>query len=201
MAVRERDAIALTIAIAFVAPLVRSIDEYVKAKEDVANDIRQLAKKHTKKNVEVFINNGDSHERKEVYLTKSGLSCESGDDGSVGRGNRVNGLITPFRHMTLEAAAGKNPVNHVGKIYSILSSEIANDIVGLYPKVRDCNVAIASQIGRRIDDPKSLFIDVIMDKNEKLETISGKITSIAQESLNNISYITQELADGRYRMF
>ena len=45
---------------------------------------------------------------------------EAGDDGSVGRGNRANGLITPCRPMSLEATAGKNPVNHVGKIYNLL---------------------------------------------------------------------------------
>jgi S-adenosylmethionine synthetase len=38
-----------------------------------------------------------------------------------GRGNRVGGLITPCRPMTLEAAAGKNAAMHVGKSYSIVS--------------------------------------------------------------------------------
>ncbi len=34
----------------------------------------------------------------------SGLSAETGDDGQVGRGNRVNGLITPNGPMSLEAS-------------------------------------------------------------------------------------------------
>lgn len=201
MGVREHDGIMLTIAIAFVAHLVKDINEYVKVKETVAKDVKQLAKKYTKKNVEIAINTGDSHEDEDVYLTKSGLSCEAGDDGSVGRGNRTNGLITPFRHMSLEAAAGKNPINHVGKIYSILSTEIAKDIVKQYPVVRECNVAIVSQIGRRIDDPKNLSIDVIMEKGQRAGVINSKIKGIAQESLNNIATITRELSSGKYKMF
>ena len=155
MGVRENDKITLTIAIAFVAQFINNIDEYVGIKESIKKDIIGNAKKYTAKEVEVVINNGDSHDTQDVYITKSGLSCEAGDDGSVGRGNRVNGLITPFRHMSLEAAAGKNPVNHVGKIYSIVSKEIAQDIVKLYPEIKECNVSIVSQIGRRIDDPEA----------------------------------------------
>ena len=51
-----------------------------------------------------------------------------GDDGSVGRGNRANGLITPNRPMSMEATSGKNPINHVGKIYNLLSNKMAEDI-------------------------------------------------------------------------
>lgn len=57
-----------------------------------------------------------------LYLTVTGTSAEAGDDGEVGRGNRVNGLITLYRPMNMEAAAGKNPVTHVGKLYNIITS-------------------------------------------------------------------------------
>ncbi|MDE1871584.1 MAG: methionine adenosyltransferase [Candidatus Micrarchaeota archaeon] len=201
MGVRENDSITLTVAIAFVARFINSIDEYAAAKERIAKDILGNAKKITSKEVSIAINNGDSHELGEVYLTKSGLSCESGDDGAVGRGNRVNGLITPFRHMSLEAAAGKNPVNHVGKIYSIVSREIAQDIVKLYPMIRECNVAMVSQIGRKINDPKSLYIEAIMERGERLDPISSKVRDIASETVSNMSYITEELARGKYEMF
>ena len=112
---------------------------------------------------------GDSHEKNEVYLTKSGLSCESGDDGSVGRGNRINGIITPFRSMTLEAASGKNPVNHVGKIYSIMANKIAMDILKIYPDIDECNISIVSQIGRSISDPKNLKVEIIENACRKIE--------------------------------
>lgn len=201
MGVRDGDTISLTVAIAFVSKFVKGIDDYVKYKETIAKSILSNAKRLTKREVNVVINNGDSHELMDVYITKTGLSCESGDDGAVGRGNRVNGLITPFRSMSLEAAAGKNPVNHVGKIYSIVSREIANDIVKSYPRIRECNVAIVSQIGRRIDDPKSVYIEAIMEKGQKLEQISSKVNGIAQETLSNMGRITDGLAKGKYEMF
>ena len=201
MGVREGEKITLTIGIAFVSKFINDINEYVKIKESVKNDVIKLAAQKTTKDVEVVINHGDHHEKGDVYITKSGLSCESGDDGAVGRGNRVNGLITPFRNMSLEAAAGKNPVSHIGKIYNIVAREMAGDIVRLYPQIKECNVSIVSQIGRKIDDPRSLYIETKMDKGQSIDQIRTKVTDIASETLQNIGYISREMAQGRFEMF
>lgn len=201
MGVREGNKITLTVAIAFVTQFIKNVDEYLDFKSKVVKDVKQLSKKFTKREVEVVVNNGDAPERNDVYITKSGLSCEAGDDGAVGRGNRVNGLITPFRHMTLEAAAGKNPINHVGKIYSILSNEIAADVIKEYPSVRECTVSIVSQIGRKINDPRSLYIDIIMDNGEKFDPIRSKVMGVAQNRLDNILAVTKGLSEGKYDMF
>jgi len=67
--------------------------------------------------VSAEVNCADDLSKGSIYLTVTGTSGESGDDREVGRGNRVNGLITPFRPMVTEAAAGKNPINYVDKIY------------------------------------------------------------------------------------
>ncbi len=201
MSIREDNTITLTVAIAFVSKYINSMDEYVKIKESVASDILKNAKGITKKEVDVSINHGDSHENNEVYLTKSGLSCEAGDDGAVGRGNRVNGLITPFRFMSLEAAAGKNPVNHVGKIYNIVSKKIAEDIVANYPVIKECTVSLVSQIGRPINDPRSASINVVMEKGAKISPILSKVQGIASENLENIASTTMDIANGKYEMF
>ncbi len=200
MGIRDMDDISLTVAIAFVSSKIQSAEDYQDKKEKVRNDIISFAKKLIGNDVEVTINNGDSKSGK-VYITKSGLSCEAGDDGSVGRGNRVNGLITPFRRMSLEAAAGKNPVNHIGKIYNVLAKEIANDIVTLYPQVKECNVSIVSQIGRKIDDPKHLDVKISTEKREELDNIRKKVNDIAEQSLENIGYLTHEIISGKHSMF
>ncbi|MEM0154655.1 MAG: methionine adenosyltransferase [Methanothrix sp.] len=200
MGVRDMGDISLTVAIAFVSAKVQSSEDYHRKKEEVRNDIISFAKKSIGSDVDVVVNNGDSKSGK-VYITKSGLSCEAGDDGSVGRGNRVNGLITPFRRMSLEAAAGKNPVNHIGKIYNILAKEIANDIVTLYPQVKECNVSIVSQIGRKIDDPKHLDVKISTEKREELDNIRKKVNDIAEQSLENIGYLTHEIISGKHSMF
>lgn len=201
MGVREGNKITLTVGIAFVSKFIHSVDEYIKIKDSVNADIKKLAAKRTDKEVDVVINHGDRHDNNDVYITKSGLSCESGDDGAVGRGNRVNGLITPFRNMSLEAAAGKNPVSHIGKIYNIVAREMAADIVKLYPQIKECNVSIVSQIGRRIDDPRSLYIEAKMDRGQSIDPIKTKVTDIATETLQNIGYISREIAQGRFEMF
>lgn len=201
MGVRDGEATTLTIAIAFVAPLVADAEDYRRQKELVSDDIRALASKLSGSDVEVVVNNGDNHETGVFYLTKSGLSCEAGDDGSVGRGNRVNGLITPFRHMSLEAAAGKNPVNHIGKIYNVLANEIAGDVVKDYPQVKECSVSIVSQIGRRIDDPKHLDVKISTESPGQADTLKGKVSDIAQQALENIGFLTSEILAGKYPMF
>jgi len=64
-----------------------------------------------------------------LYLTVTGTSAKAGDDSEAGRGNRTNGLITPYRPMTMESVAGKNPVNHVGKLYNLAAGLIAESLV------------------------------------------------------------------------
>ncbi len=201
LCVRNREKITATVAIAFVAPLLESFDDYVSAKEKVTEEINRFSKTITKKEVAVTVNNGDSHEKREVYITKSGLSCESGDDGSVGRGNRVNGLITPMRPMTLEAAAGKNPVSHVGKLYSVLARDIAEDIVNLHKEVKECYVHIAAQIGRRIDDPENISLMLSMHEGKNIDSIRSKAKDIVGSALENIGYLTRELVDGKHSVF
>lgn len=201
MGVRDEDSIMLTVAIAFVAGQVSDKDQYIKYKEIVSKDITEFSKKITNKDVNVFINNGDSIETDDVYLTKSGLSCEAGDDGSVGRGNRPNGLITPFRNMSLEAAAGKNPFNHVGKIYAVLANAIAADVINLYPSVDTCNVSIVSQIGRPINDPKHMHINLKMKDGGKIDSISRKVNQLGDEALSNIGFLTREILAGKHSLF
>ena len=83
-----------------------------------------------------MINTADNLKTSCIFLTVTGTSAEMGDDGSVGRGNRCNGLITPNRPMSMEATSGKNPINHIGKIYNLLSTQMARDIVKQFQKYR-----------------------------------------------------------------
>ncbi len=201
MGFRNGDEITLTIAIAFVAHLVKNLDVYLSYKEKVRKDVLRFAGKLVDKKVNVFVNTADPEDSDAVYLTKTGLSCEAGDDGSVGRGNRVNGLITPFRPMSLEAAAGKNPINHIGKIYNILATEIANDVVKNYPSIIECNLAIMSQIGKKIDQPLNLNLEIATGKGENFENIKSKARYIADGRLEKIGDFTIDISLGKYKTF
>ena len=201
MGMRDGEKITLTVAIAFVSKFIDNIDTYVKTKERVENDVINNAKKFTDKEVRAFVNTGDSIEDEDIYITKTGLSCESGDDGSVGRGNRVNGIITPFRHMSLEAAAGKNPVNHIGKIYNILATSMAERIAEDYPEIKECDVSILSQIGKRISEPHNLNINLITEQQGDFEKLKGKVYYTAESMLDNLSQFTLDISLGKYKTF
>ncbi len=202
MGLREGEKIHLTVAIAFVAKFVNNINEYIDYKSAVTDDIIKYAKRLTQKDISVDINHGDSIGTNDVYITKSGLSCEAGDDGSVGRGNRVNGLITPFRYMSLEAAAGKNPISHVGKIYNVFANQLAGAIVEEHANdVEECRISVLSQIGRRISDPKNLSIDLIVSKGSDYAKLEKSVSGTAEAWLDGIGDLSAKIRLGKYSMF
>ncbi len=203
MGLRTKGKITLTVAIAFVSKFVADLEGYAALKEKVGKDILKFAEQVLKgrEQVDVQVNTGDNAQLGEIYLTKTGLSCEHGDDGSVGRGNRVNGLITPFRTMSLEAAAGKNPVSHVGKIYNILAAQLANDIVREAPSVKNCEVVILSQIGRRIDQPQSLSVRLSTEDGAKFDAVKSKADYVSGHWLERIGDLTTDISLGKYPTF
>jgi len=200
MGLREKNRIKLTIACAFIAKHIADIEGYVKAKERVRRDIASLSKKITKKEVEIFVNTADDVKAGSVYITATGTSAEMGDDGSVGRGNRVNGLITPMRSMTMEAAAGKNPVNHVGKIYSVLASETASSIAKEHPDIEDITITLLSQIGKPIDQPKVASISIIA-RDSDFKRLSNIAKREMDSRLENITEMTHRIVQGKVSLF
>jgi len=202
MAFRQKDNINLTIAAAFVDSKTPDKDHYINVKEELKNHILDNSTKYTDKNVNVFINTADIMQDNVYYLTVTGLSMENGDDGSVGRGNRANGLITPYRPMSLEASAGKNPVTHVGKLYNVLATKIAEDIAkNAGGDLKEVNVRIVSQIGKRIDLPHVADIQVIPYSNVNIERYKPEFLSIANEWFENISKITEMIINNEITVF
>ena len=110
MGVRRDNSVQLTVACAMIGRYLTRVEEYIAEKVKIENLVRELAFAHGFANCNVAVNFADKELEGSVYLTVTGTSAEAGDDGQVGRGNRVNGLITPGRPMSLEAAAGKNSV-------------------------------------------------------------------------------------------
>ncbi|MEM3277520.1 MAG: methionine adenosyltransferase, partial [Thermoplasmata archaeon] len=156
----------------------------------------------TDKKVNIFVNTADLEKFSSYYITVTGLSMENGDDGSVGRGNRVNGLITPYRPMSMEASAGKNPVTHVGKLYNILSFKIADKIYDTAGgDLKEVNVRIVSQIGKPIDEPQVASIQVVPNANVNINKYKREFESIADSYLANISDLTMELMSGKIPLF
>ncbi|MFB6119584.1 MAG: methionine adenosyltransferase [Halobacteriaceae archaeon] len=203
MGKREEDEIDLTVAAAMIAKHVSDRETYDANVEAVRDFVRSVAEEHTDRDVTVYVNTADNdgEDEEDVYLTVTGTSAEMGDDGSVGRGNRANGLITPNRSMSMEATSGKNPVNHIGKIYNLLSTDIAQDVVGEVDGIRDLRVRLLSQIGEPIDQPHVADAQVVTEDGVALADIEDDVTEIVDERLAGVTDVTRRVIEGDLTTF
>lgn len=202
MSYRQGDKINVTVAVAMVDSEIPNKEHYINTIAELKYALKKYASRFTKREVDISINTADNYEENIFYLTVTGLSMENGDDGSVGRGNRSNGLITPCRFMSLEACAGKNPVTHVGKLYNLLANDIAKEIVKTnQDTVADVYVRILSQIGKPIDEPQIATISLVMKDPEKFASVEKEAWNIADEKLRNIGSMTEKIYRGEYTVF
>jgi S-adenosylmethionine synthetase len=196
MGVRREDRITLTIACAMVSRHVRSLVDYHAKKAAVAERAWQTARKISDAPLEVTVNGGDGDSPESLYLTVTGTSAEAGDDGEVGRGNRANGLITPYRPMTMEAPAGKNPVTHVGKLYNVGATRIAQALVAEIPEVQEAYCWLTSQIGRKIDDPQATDVQLRLRDGAALHDVESRISELVHNHLARLPNLWRELITG-----
>jgi len=201
MGKREGDHIDVTVAAAIVDDHVADLDEYDATVNAIREHVQSLAADYTDRDVTVHVNTADDYEDGSIYLTVTGISAEQGDDGSVGRGNRANGLITPNRSMSMEATSGKNPVNHIGKIYNLLSTDIAESVVAEVDGIRDLRVRLLSQIGRPIDRPHVADAQIITEEGVSVADIEDDVTAIVDEKLANVTDITERVIEGELSTF
>ncbi|MEJ2271544.1 MAG: methionine adenosyltransferase [Candidatus Bathyarchaeota archaeon] len=201
MGFKNRDVLNLTVAMAFVDRFVESEKDYMRKKEDIQTDVQDwVNKKSAFEKINVFVNTLDVEGRgvDGVYLSVLGTSADGADSGQVGRGNKVNGVISLNRPIGTEAAAGKNPVSHVGKIYNALTHQIARSICKEVPEVVETCVWLLSQIGMPIDQPAIAAAQVVMNDNTNLDkTIQRKITDVIDSELANIEDFCEKLTYGK----
>jgi S-adenosylmethionine synthetase len=202
MGYRAGDKIRLTVAAALVDREMADKDEYANVCTTIHDKLADLASKLTTRDVAIEVNTADDPELGRYYLTVTGLSMEAGDDGSVGRGNRANGLITPNRPMSLEATAGKNPINHVGKIYNLLSILIANDIVKeTGGNVKEVHVRILSQIGKPVDQPQIASVQLLPENGATMGALKQTAEGVVDHWLDAIDSIPQKLLTDKLTVF
>lgn len=207
MASRVNDEITLTVACAMVDKYIEDAKAYQSIMEEMHSAVYDNALDiigNEKVKVHLDINTGDDYKRGVYYLTCTGMSQEMGDDGSVGRGNRCNGLITPYRPMSMEATSGKNPITHIGKIYNVMSKLMADDIAKKVTDEAEIRVRILSQIGKPVSQPLNCSVDIVAvdaDKNPNLSKWKSDAESIATEWLDNVDKVTELIVSGKARTF
>jgi S-adenosylmethionine synthetase len=103
--------------------------------------------------------------------------------------------------MSLEAAAGKNPVNHVGKIYNILAGNMARKIYDETKGLKEVYVKLLSQIGKPIDQPMVADVQVLLDGESSLGAVKAGIESIVDDELSNIRKITEAVVAHKVMLY
>jgi len=200
MGFRNNNNLNLTVSMAFIDRFIHSEEDYFEKKEKILRETNKFVSANTSFNaVNVELNTLDVRGRGigGMYLTVLGTSADSGDSGQVGRGNRVNGLISLNRPFCSEAAAGKNPVSHVGKIYNALTFKIAQHVYDEVSELEEVYIWLLSKIGNSIDQPTIAAAQVIMKGNNSIKKVRREIGEVLDYELGNINKFCMELAQGK----
>ena len=197
MGVRTGETFHLTVACAFIAAEVRDMAAYQAHKARVRALALDAARTISKAPVDVMVNAADGDTEDSVYLTVTGTSAEAGDDGEVGRGNRVNGLITPCRPMSMEAAAGKNPVSHVGKLYHLVAGRITHQLVAEIAEITEAQCLLVSAIGHPVDQPQIAEVKVRLTEARALGAVEPRVAAVVRDNLAGINSLWREVVAGK----
>ena len=201
MAMRNGSEVRLTIACAMIGKYLDTPEDYAEAKRSLAADVLALPEAAAAGDVAINVNAADDLARGSVYLTVTGTSAEAGDDGQTGRGNRVNGLITPLKPTSMEAIAGKNPVNHVGKLYNVIAQRICDTIIEQLGEVTRVHCALLSEIGQPIDRPARILVRVMPVAGCSVEKLRAPVERIVDRHLQQITDLTLEFAAGTVAIY
>lgn len=198
MARRMQKKIDITVCVPFISLHTPDKEFYAQNLVVLETLIKELVlNKHDEYKVSVSLNTRDNPSKSDYYLTLTGSAIESGDEGVVGRGNRYNGIIPFTRHMSTEACCGKNPVYHVGKIYTAIGSIVSNEIFSLLG-LETC-IYLTSQMGRSISDPWSVYVEVYGE--EISPTQRQFIEGIVERCLANANETTKKIVRGEINLY
>jgi S-adenosylmethionine synthetase len=201
MGIRRDDAVDITLACAMIGRHLSHLDDYLAQKKEIERLITRLAAEQRFAACRAGVNLADDPGTGSIYLTVTGTSAESGDDGQVGRGNRVNGLITPYRPMSLEAAAGKNPVSHVGKIYNIVAQQIAESLAATSQEILKAECILVSKIGAPVNEPAIIHIRIAAANELIVTDVEKRAGEIARDHLDRLPHLVEQIIAGNVQLF
>ena len=205
MAFRTETHCRLTVALPFLAINVTSENQYFRRKSEASRALMayldQLPVRPSLLDLELNSLDLPGAQAAGVYITLLGTSAEDGDSGEVGRGNRVNGVISLNRPSSAEAAAGKNPVSHVGKLYNVLTFQLARQIHEQIAGVREAYVWLGSQIGQPVNEPAMAAVQVVLAPGFRLGPVQNAADAIVRHGLDTLGELSDALIDGRERIY
>jgi S-adenosylmethionine synthetase len=197
LGVRRKRKLELTIALAFVDRFVADEKCYFECKEALRSELlgHLAAQLRTLDSIDARVNVLDASGKgvDGVYLTVLGTSADDADSGAVGRGNRVNGLTSFLRPSSHEAAAGKNPRSHTGKIYNLLAYQTARLIHESIAGIEEAYVLLASRIGSPIDEPWNASVELVLSEGVEIADVEDSVREIFGRQLAGADAFVERL--------
>ncbi|MGW0521467.1 methionine adenosyltransferase [Crossiella sp. NPDC003009] len=181
---RRGDKFSLVVNMPFLAAHIESMDQYWARKAVIQQELNEFIQGLGIADYELLMNATDRNGR--PYLTALGSVADTGDVGVVGRGNRVNGLITPMRPMSIEAPAGKNPLDHTGKIYNVMAMRLAQQVH------EKCGGATQVHIFTSKEAPLESPDEVVVTAPDPDEAV---VAALVEEAIANTGELTVELIE------
>ncbi len=201
MGSRTNGKLNLTCAIAMVQSKIASENSYNEIKKEITQELTEHAESllgsyNQKFELDLTVNGAG------YWPTVTGLCCERADEGQIGRGNRVSGLITPMRSSSMEAAAGKNPYNHVGKLYNVGATILANEAYEEFKdRINEIQIVLTSQIGKPITEPDCFSAKVCTKLPNS--NLRGDIESFIGDMFDARFFerVTNNIVEGKVNVF
>ena len=103
--------------------------------------------------------------------------------------------------MGLEAAAGKKPVSHVGKIYNVLAHEIAQSVVATSNEIVRAECLMVSKIGAPVTGPAIVQIRVTTLDAVPATGFQKRAKEIVAARLSDIPRLEDEFVAGAIEIF
>jgi len=181
MSIRNKNFIDVTLGVPTLSMKTSSMEDY-----------QAKLKFHEDKLREKFTNFSPKHEisirinpYQKLYMLGIGSCIECGEEGVVGRGNSIRGVISSYRTHTLESWAGKNPVYHTGRVFGFLTYYLSKRVFEKF-NVK-CSISTLTRCGDSLLPP--YFMEISTD--EKVD--ESQISEFVLEEIKALNYVEEIL--------
>jgi S-adenosylmethionine synthetase len=106
-------------------------------------------------------------------------------------------VIAFHRPCSLEAAAGKNPVGHVGKIYNALAQQVAERVHAEVPGLEEVRATLVSRIGSPLREPWIASLELVPAPGAAPPDLEAAARSVLERELDAVGSLVEDLVAGR----
>lgn len=195
LAIRNFKNIDLTLCVPFISSNTPNRAFYLEKLNFIHSELKMVAQNllGDKFNINISLNTQDfgllgvTRRRSSYYFSASGSALDYGEEGLVGRGNKMRGLMPCLRPVSTDAIHGKNPSFHVGKVYAYFGDQISKAIAEELGC--ECVVILATQNKRPTSSPQKIIINISEKRNKK------EIKEIVERELSKRDWIKRIVED------